>query len=358
MTGWRWACGKANLQNSPLAFVSCGLLTLLLAAGCTTKPGALSIIPAQVHVQSSAANPAGQATAVDVRLRNDGGRPLTILNVHTSCTCTVAEAVKTPRLLPGQETTLKLNVTPPQFGKTQSEVTIVSDIPSTSVIPLQLEGDSEPIPHLRSQSRQLELIGKVPGDAVRGDVAITTVEQRGSTPWIRGLVSTPAGMTAVLRQPVSESPIADDLVRRQYLFDVSSPCPNSGKSQFQLFPDLATPNHRTTLPVPVSIEYVASVRAVPSEIILDDSNSIQDIPLLLISRDDQKFQIVSLTCSDAKTSIEVPTSNGDDAEGTVHNLTLEIDPNQLGIDSVEAHIEIKTNHPDGVPIRIRVRRKH
>ena len=135
----------------------CRSVSLWGVVGCSSKPAHLLISPSVIHVKASKETPGGQQATVTTTMRNDGSRPLKVLGVRSSCSCTVVTSETSNALAPGQETPLKLKVSVPLFGRSESVIMVDTDAQDTPSVRLviQIEGDGEPVPRIVMQTQNL-----------------------------------------------------------------------------------------------------------------------------------------------------------------------------------------------------------
>ena len=330
--------------------------------GCSSKPAHLSIHPAVITVKASKQTPAGQQATVETTLRNDGGRPLKVLGVTPSCSCTVATSDTSDVLAPGQETQLKFKVSVPLFGRSESVVTIATDAEDTPSVRLviQIEGDGEPVPRVLMQTQNLELHGTVVGQPIEGELEIQSVEPAGSVPWIQDLQPSLPAVQVARRNPVSEEPVADNLVYRRYVFDVNATSPAFGRLFVNLTPVFTSPGKQSVTVVSrVTLETVSHVSVVPSELVLsrDELKSGFTRSVIVLSKDGRPFQIRSVTWpvdSMAKRSL---FDEPERPENIVQRIELRFIPQASESSMTDACIEIETSHPTAPHCRLPVRVK-
>ena len=109
---------------------------------------------------------------------------------------------------------LKLKVSVPLFGRSESVIMVDTDAQDTPSVRLviQIEGDGEPVPRIVMQTQNLELRGTAAGQTIRGELEIQSVEQPGSAPWVSRLLSSSSMVQVTRRDPVSEERVAEDIV--------------------------------------------------------------------------------------------------------------------------------------------------
>ncbi len=133
--------------------------SLLAVAGCRPEPSELTVQPSEVRVNRSQD---GAKQYISVMLKNTGGQSLEIYGVRTACSCTVAQLPADRVLSPGDETTLVLSVSPPDYGEKTSFVMIDTSSAGQRNTPLKvtLIGAENEVPRIISQAeRDRRLVG-------------------------------------------------------------------------------------------------------------------------------------------------------------------------------------------------------
>jgi hypothetical protein len=154
------------------------------SGGQPGEPGILIAEPAEVVVSRQQA---GSQQTVTVSLRNGGTRPVRILQITTTCGCTVAEPLKTSEIASGDSMPLALKANVPNYGRRLVVVQVTTDRDTPDLrIPLTLIGDELPPPHVRSRPPRVELSGSVPGAEVSREIVVFTVERVGTDAWLTG----------------------------------------------------------------------------------------------------------------------------------------------------------------------------
>lgn len=129
------------------------ILTLIIAA---TVVGAVTLWPkADAHIvaSSSAVNfgdidQAGGPVTATIEVRNDGGQPLNIFRVSTSCGCTTAK-IDTSSILPGASSPLTITfdpmVHPDENGPITRMVYLQSSDPDQPELEIEVIGNVIPV---------------------------------------------------------------------------------------------------------------------------------------------------------------------------------------------------------------------
>jgi len=307
--------------------------------GCGTTPARLTIEPPTVTVEYS---PTKDQHDVELTLRNNGDEPLQILGVRTSCSCTVANLPKDTLLTAQRSTKLALKVSPSMFGDTESTITVVTDsiLQPAVDFKIRMTGSDIPIPHLLSQTQQIELSGYKSGELLTGTLEVRTVERSGKESWIAGLESNSDVVKSQLRTPVEEADLGGGIISRWYVFEVSASCPESEilntklKLQFrEKHPDRPTSSNLTVC-------RLERVRCVPKELIVASLGNDHSWDLLVLSPDQEPFPIVSVDFVSADQRIPLPNQFNDPS--VAHKLEITYpNPDRTWLNN-PTHVEIQT----------------
>ena len=195
------------------------LMVALGGCGSRSVPrvvGELSIIPADMEL--TAKDESDRQQDVTCRLVNRSDKSVRIVNVSTSCACTLNEPLAISKLAPNMEAQLRLRVSIPAHGRKEVVVRVETDPPSIDPpsIRLVLLGPERKIPYVDSSPIELRLTGHKTGGWVAQECDMVTVEEAETTPWIKGVVAPDDAIQASMTLPPSEELYGPMRVRRTY----------------------------------------------------------------------------------------------------------------------------------------------
>ncbi len=350
------------MNSSKIIVLAVSVLLYVVVGGCSSKPAHLSVRPSTLLIKASKEFPAGQQATVVATLRNEGGSPLTVIGVKSSCGCTVATTETFDVIAPGQEAPLKFNVAVPLFGRRESVVMIDTNSPDTPTVRLviQIEGDDEPVPRIVMQTQNLALRGTTAGQTIHGELEIQSAELLGSEPWIQRLQPSVPMVEVTRRDPVAEEQVAEGIVYRRYVFDVNAISPTAGRQFVNVTPEFTSPGKQmATFVSRVSLETVNHVSVVPSELVIscDEMKKGFSRRIIVLSKDDQPFVIQSVTWSTDQRGSQSLIDHLEDAERIVHRLELKFPAQPSEVSVADVFVEIKTSHSTVPDIRLHARVK-
>ncbi len=261
--------------------------------------GALDIRPARLEIQRDES--AQMIPPITLDLSNVGAGPLTILDVETTCGCTLPEPLSASVIAPGQSVTLHIKASVPAHGEKVSRVSVMTDSATTARIdvPVILRGRELTPPYIETAPGQVELTGTTPEQDVEQTFVVSVVEETSRT-WLTGLTSDVAGFDLDHVELIKEEPLTQQTVRRWYQFRIHGWLPRIGEVTSGAL-RFTTTGESSPKPIPVitlSATVMPAIRVVPRELVFRVGSGNQ-LPeprrLLLIPSDDTPF---SATISD------------------------------------------------------------
>lgn len=317
-------------------------LYLLVGAclGCGTTPPKLTIEPPTVTVAYSSTK---DQHDVELTLRNNGDKPLQILGVRTSCSCTVANLPQDTLLEAHGATKLTLKVAPSMFGNSESTITVVTDstLQPTVDYQIRMTGSDLPIPHLLSQTQQIELSGYISGELLTGTLEVRTVERLGTESWITGLESNSDEVESQLRTPVEEADMGGGIISRWYVFDVSANCPEPNVLDTKLNLQFREPQPNRPTSSNLTVCRLERVRCVPRELIIPSLRNEMSWDLLVLSPDQEPFSIDSVELVSAEQRISL--HNESKEPSAAHKLQIAYPTSAPTSLNSPTHLEIQTS---------------
>ncbi len=191
--------------------------------GLTSTPDRISL-----HRQAQAI----EKQRVILTLTNHWGRKLRIGDIRSGCACTVALPLEKQTLAPGDSVLLKLDVTPPQYGKVANTVLVkFSRFDERGVsqdadlkIPVELSGAEMKAP-LITTNWSAPLRVTLPSNAQTFDhrFEFSTIEPAGSDPWVLELEASTSDVTATMVGVPNQLPLTSDTVIRHYTARIACP---------------------------------------------------------------------------------------------------------------------------------------
>jgi len=227
----------------------------------------LGLVAAPDSFDVSVNDESPQIQRVVARLRNASHKPSHIIEVKSSCGCTVPDRVPAQPVPPGKSLELPLAVSPPGVGTKQILVSVTTDSTVTPTVSLRITayGTALTAPCVMFGPKRLQFTGKRPGEVVEQELTIQTVERRDEPPWIIGAKSQADWLTVKpTNGPETERSI-DDMERRTYRILLMAKVPRSEQSiSTALDLKKVYDGSRAVAPVWVTAAYSPPLRAIPS----------------------------------------------------------------------------------------------
>ncbi|MEW4527026.1 DUF1573 domain-containing protein [Maioricimonas sp. JC845] len=326
--------------------------------------GELTAEPGEVVVDASSGP--RSTREVQVRLTNAGAGPLTIEQVDTSCSCTIAESLEMRTLEPAESVMLSLQLRPPVYGSKETLVVVRTDSETRPelVIPVQMEGPADTAPYVRTTPSRMTIAGAVPGEEIERRLDVWTTETPGTEPWLTGLASSSDHVSATIVGEPLESAFSSGLAQRRYDVRVTGRIPASDEEIVE-----ATVRFETRTPsaaghpeqvIPVQVRLRPAVRAVPDRLFIavggDTEFPIRRSVMLVGAADEVAWE--AAVDRDALPQwLEVDVADSDEPGRVRLKLTVaEAAADALGDDGrLEVQVPLECTHPDCRQVSLGVR---
>ncbi|HET6884000.1 MAG TPA: DUF1573 domain-containing protein [Pirellulales bacterium] len=285
-------------------------------------------------------------------LRNRGQTPVRVTQVVPHCGCTVVEPADSLTVPAGGESKLRVLATPPEVGTRRTSIDVHNEGQGDSPLSviLFLKGPEPSVPTLAFEPREVIVRGFV-HSAAHTDFHLTAVENKAGSPWIDGLESDAAEVSAAILSFEDTRGPTDDTVRRKYQCRVSAQLGSRGRTRLAAVKlrCMAPASGASPQPIRVMSDCIASVEAIPDTIFA--SVAEEDVPRDFAIR----FRSVSLGDSltiEPQTSarwLEIegraapPAGSPFAAELRIRLIKL---PESQGDSPSRATVVVKTNAPD------------
>ena len=266
------------MTERPTAAITLLLFWISAASGCdqsSARPPSsaqLVVEPASISIDAADLGTSREFVAT-VRMWNTGEAPLHIYDLTSGCQCTIAKPDRMD-IAPGEETTLRITVTPPAIGNMEKSVRIRTDSPVTPIveIPVVAIGKALTPPYFVNRPpTELRLRTSVPGEFPEYEFELQTVETRHSSPWVLGLNSDSPGVVPMLLSTPEETDLTEMEVLRSYRFRLSGDGPSQPDAPTNARVTSAHSDEGASTPdapseMFVSVEFVPPLRVVPERI--------------------------------------------------------------------------------------------
>lgn len=196
--------------------------TLQAESAQTATPAVLGVVATPAH-QSFSSTATGTPQVATFWLRNQSGQDVTIQGVTTSCGCSMVEELPTSTLQPNQPLPLRIQVSPPSFGK--RDVVVLVKLQSGEAqqnLPLTMELTGRPMPGDRviESPTHLDLISYGESSLERR-FEIVLLESEPDQSWLVDLDSGSTSVRAEILDSTSE-PLDLGRLKRTYQCRVSA----------------------------------------------------------------------------------------------------------------------------------------
>ncbi len=207
----------------PVGFMACLLVVTLAGCGRSGTPRVdLRLEPESVTIGTDDADAVDLSRDLEVRVTNNSGRSYRIVDVASSCACTLAGPLSATTLAPGEHCTAQFRVTVPRVGKTVTWAEFVT-IPA-AVPPLRMRfeliGEDDLLPRIVLSPSGIPLIGEIAGEAAETSATVTTLEQSGAEHWLSGAEADSSDIQVRLQPASADEELPNGIVRRTYTMDV------------------------------------------------------------------------------------------------------------------------------------------
>ena len=206
------------------------LILLFAGFGCSrvtaptpTTPGALASVPAALTYKIDEKD--GESIPLFVDLKNEGGTPLHVTEVRTTCRCALADMWKEGLLKPNESKRLNIKIHRIEHGESQQRLTVLFNNGTTDTqleIPIRLIGPPLKTPAYGSfrPPEQVELISH--GAEVSLQIPLVTFEESQAAQWLRTLKCEHPSLRTTLRLDKEEN-YTKDVNLRFYSIEITCP---------------------------------------------------------------------------------------------------------------------------------------
>ena len=325
---------------------------IFVLCGCNNDPGYLVPDKSSIHFKRTDGVP---QTVVPLVLTNVGDTVVHIAEIKSPCSCTVVGEPTRKAVSPGASTEIELELSPPLYGSSSTSVTVVSDSEVEPYVKVQvhLEGNDGPIPRIVSQTKVLELYFDGQESEKICDVEFRTIEVKGESNWISSVGSLSDDINVRQKRMVEEFPLSEEIVDRLYVFEVAVSRPSGSGLFTTIEPKLssAVGQESSINQIPVSAVCRSLLRAVPPRVIITDTGQ-RERQLIILSTDGADFGIKSANVVNGEEYLSVLGYS--DGQASRHDLSVNIDGDNLGSRENECAIEIETTRSDDTIITVPV----
>lgn len=332
----------------PISIICGGIAGLAFAFFSATVPaknaeGELRLEPADYLVEYKNGAPR-TAKQFSLRVRNSGGKPLTIIKIESHCGCTVVSMPAGRYIAPNEGAEISVRATPPAFGEKRTSVDIYTNSPVTPVLraSLLLKGAPLTVPHATIIPDVITITGR-PATTETINVVISTAEARSATPWISSLRPQDPSLTTELRGMKDQVGLSAATVQREYTFELAARVGSGHRKDMTMC--LEATDGTTVKVISVVVQAVAQIRAAPESI-------------FVLINDATKFPVVRRISLLAETGLRRPIF------AAIHPVCdfLTVDAEEAPQQSIySARLKVQIAEPppgmpdNGAPLTLRVR---
>lgn len=335
-----------------LVGIECVWLFALLAGCASEEAGILAVIPPTVRVSADTTI----TDVVSVKLRNSGGRELTVLAVKSSCGCSLPRDLPGAPLRPGAEFELNLQVKLPSYGVREShlDVTTDSDVTPMVRVPILMEGRTLTPPYLYGGPSDLRTQVRV-GERIDCDFEISAVEPQGEEAWLNGFTSTISGLSISKPEVLRAAPLSGSAIRRHYRVTVHADAAATPMEiRTLLVPSTRSEPARELPAIPLSFEWRSSLRILPSAVFIDRRSQGAEVQraVLFLDQEHKDWRIESVTADVPWIAWSIQEDRVADPQK--RTVQLKVRPQILTVGKQEGAVTVKVHHPELTEIRIPV----
>jgi hypothetical protein len=209
---WQW---RMAIFCVGFAVATTAVISVERYLGPSVPDGELVVEPRVLEVDVN--QPSTDPSQQQVFLKNIGGKPVTILRMQTSCSCTIISGLNESVVPPNGKVLLPFRVNPPSIGTQKSKITIATDSKITpTVIARVVVKSTEPsTPYLVTAPTEVRISGT--GTTAAGEFVVSTVEDKTRDPLLNCLPDR-YGKALTLLGVEEATGISDSSVRRNYRF--------------------------------------------------------------------------------------------------------------------------------------------
>lgn len=260
-------------------------------------------------------------------LRNTSHQPIEILNVKSSCGCTVPDPLPTQPVGPGKTAELPIMVSPAEFGTTHITLTIATNSNSTPSIPVKItaRGKTVHAPYVAFAPLQMRLAGNQPDATIEQEFTIQAIENRDAGPWIQAIKTRDPSVKCEIVGTPDDKTYLGEIIRRIYVIRVQGKLAGRNSIIAELEIATATPATRPVAPIWVSVLYEPAVRAVPSLLTVHEEAAVtvlhRDILLMTESTKEWIWRVASVDLPPGISIMKVP--GGEDSSSQRFRVSMD-----------------------------------
>ncbi|MBI1315103.1 DUF1573 domain-containing protein [bacterium] len=309
-------------------------MIMLLAAGCgPSGPGKLSVdVPEEpIPVDSG---------SLELALANTGGTPVRILEVQSSCGCTIVDGDVPSVIEAGERASIPLRVSGSFYGAKDVRVTIRTDAERNPVqiASFRVAGKKLQPPYATQKSYVFRTEVERIDQEARTSFTIRTLEKKDSAHWLSALECSDSDATAIVKLE-DERPFVDATVERRYQvsFSIPSMVSHPQGARFRLMPVLERPSAKPGPTVVVEVDVVHPLQAFPASVTLRAEREKRSVQQLLIAARHNRPVAVSVQ-SDLPAGLQVTprqTGKGSSMNGQVFSIEVDWDALEPATDELD-----------------------
>lgn len=211
-----------------IRLAACLFSVALASCGCSGTPAVeLHLEPESVTIGIDDVDSQDLSRELEVSITNNSSKSYRIVDVISSCACTLAGPLSATLLAPGEHCISQFRVTVPRVGKTVSWAEIVTEPASVPPLRVRFEliGGGDHVPRIEVTPSSIPLIGEIAGERVEAAATVTTLERAGSEHWLTGAEADSSDFQVHLRPTEDDEEVARGGVRRRYSLDLIARVP-------------------------------------------------------------------------------------------------------------------------------------
>jgi hypothetical protein len=348
---WQW---RMAIFCVGFAVATTAVISVERYLGPSVPDGELVVEPRVLEVDVN--QPSTDPSQQQVFLKNIGGKPVTILRMQTSCSCTIISGLNESVVPPNAKVLLPFRVNPPSIGTQKSKITIATDSKITpTVIARVVVKSTEPsTPYLVTAPTEVRISGT--GTTAAGEFVVSTVEDKTRDPLLNCLPDR-YGKALTLLGVEEATGISDSSVRRNYRFLAEGSIDASHRLEaFRIaLPSELLIEHESNRTIRIVLAFQSEVETLPERLTIELSKTENPIFQHLIFKVAKVPHSLDIKLIETLPGITLSNSEYFRKDSKIAaRLTMKFDPNELGGIS-ETVLRFKTGEtlcPDvSVPIK-------
>ncbi len=260
--------------------ISAIVLMLVTATGCSPSgPGELRIDVPNEPVSLDSDD-------INLGVTNTGGTAIRILEVHSSCGCTIVDGEVPSMIQAGERASIPLRVSGSFYGTKDVRVTITTDADrnAVQVASCQVAGLKLQPPYATQKSYIFRTEVHRADQKAETSFKIHTLEEDNSAFWLSAFDCSDDNVATTVTCE-EEKPFVDETVERVYQvsFSVRNMTSHPNGTRFRLLPVLARPSGKREPVVVVEVDVVPILQAYPATLTLRANGETRTTQQLLIA---------------------------------------------------------------------------